>query len=560
MGAQVTAASSGTTATVAAGHGFAADDKLIVGTDATAYRTVSAVTSTTLTLNSAIALADGDLLVNLARDTGTIAPNYDGAGLTVYTDMDYTNTATYNSVITDQYGRYRYFHKGLAIWELVRSAFGPIAIYTSDGDILYSKVGDFETWLTSGRGTSVGMANAYGQFGGIYMSHPTTTSGAQGITWGRGGNANWVVGEDYRTGTLSYLAVLCDQASFVYGTGAIQSGDVLGISWAGADSGAQDGPAWTFNLGGFNPAIGDYDAGFEYQFGMQSKRTTGTGRRTAWFKPVSAQAGLTSGGVDISLVGNTPGLRISQLVGSAWRSTIQFGTQDANANYWALGHDFPNLQTQTFSLYNYKTASYAWYCDAIGMGIGNNAPAYKLDVTGTARVSGVSTLTGGIQGGIVTHSGTWPVQSATAGTDSVCQANKIYLGSVYVPLNGTITGVAYLVGSVGGTSKVIASIYDISGNLLSSSAVAGTVVGTAAQVQLLPLTTPASLAIAGPGYYWIGLTFDSTGPGRLRTVPAQCQAGSGVMGNILTQTFGTPAAIVCPTTFTLDTVPVAHFY
>ena len=135
VGAQVTAASSGTTATVAAGHGFAANDKFIVGTDSTQYRTVSAVTSTTLTLNSAIALAEGDLLVNLARDTGTIAPNYDGAGITIYTDMDYRNTATDNTVLTDQYGRYRYYHQNLERWELVRSDNGPIAVYVDTGDI-----------------------------------------------------------------------------------------------------------------------------------------------------------------------------------------------------------------------------------------------------------------------------------------------------------------------------------------------------------------------------------------------------------------------------------------
>ena len=134
VGAQVTAASSGTTATVAAGHGFAANDKFINGTDVTQYRTVTAVTSTTLTLSADISLAKGDLLVNLAQDTGTIAPNYDGAGLTIYTDMDYTNQATYNTVLTDQYGRYRYFHRGIARWELVRNSTGlPIATYSDTG-------------------------------------------------------------------------------------------------------------------------------------------------------------------------------------------------------------------------------------------------------------------------------------------------------------------------------------------------------------------------------------------------------------------------------------------
>ena len=134
VGAQVTAASSGTTATVAAGHGFATDDKLIVGTDATAYLTVDSVTDTTIVLTEALSLAEGDLLVNLAQDTGTTTPNYDGAGLTVYTDMDYQNAAITNTVLTDSYGRYRYYHRSISRWELVRSAAGPIAVYTDTGD------------------------------------------------------------------------------------------------------------------------------------------------------------------------------------------------------------------------------------------------------------------------------------------------------------------------------------------------------------------------------------------------------------------------------------------
>jgi hypothetical protein len=44
--------------------------------------------------------------------------------------MDYTATATNNTVTTDANGRYRYYHKGIARWELVRGSSGPIALYT----------------------------------------------------------------------------------------------------------------------------------------------------------------------------------------------------------------------------------------------------------------------------------------------------------------------------------------------------------------------------------------------------------------------------------------------
>jgi polygalacturonase len=134
IGAQVTSGSSGTTITVRAGHGFAAGDKVMRGTDVTTFsatNVVASVTSTTVVMNSAYTVAAGDLLVNLAVDSSTAAtPNYDGAGLTVYTTMDYTATATNNTVTTDANGRYRYYHRGIARWELVRTGSTLISLYT----------------------------------------------------------------------------------------------------------------------------------------------------------------------------------------------------------------------------------------------------------------------------------------------------------------------------------------------------------------------------------------------------------------------------------------------
>ena len=90
-GAQVTSGSSGTTITVRAGHGFAAGDKVMRGTDTTTFsatNVVDSVTSTTVVMHSAYTVAAGDMLVNLGVDSSTGAtPNYDGAGLTVYTTL-----------------------------------------------------------------------------------------------------------------------------------------------------------------------------------------------------------------------------------------------------------------------------------------------------------------------------------------------------------------------------------------------------------------------------------------------------------------------------------------
>lgn len=137
VGAQVTTGSSGNTVAVGAGHGFAALDKFIVGTSTAQFKSILSVTSTQLTLDvgQTVDVSTGDLLVNLGQDTGTTTPRYvqSVAGLTVYSTMDYSAVAVDNTVQTDANGRYRYFHTGIARWELARNGTTPIALYTDTG-------------------------------------------------------------------------------------------------------------------------------------------------------------------------------------------------------------------------------------------------------------------------------------------------------------------------------------------------------------------------------------------------------------------------------------------
>jgi hypothetical protein len=124
-GAIVASASTGTTATVDLGHGFAANDKFIVVRSGSyvsgSFNTVSAVTATTLTITAA-SLSVGDVLVNLGPDTGVTSPNYDGSGLTIYSDADGSTAITNEVVTADSGGNYSYYHTGSSdIWELIRS-------------------------------------------------------------------------------------------------------------------------------------------------------------------------------------------------------------------------------------------------------------------------------------------------------------------------------------------------------------------------------------------------------------------------------------------------------
>lgn len=161
--------------------------------------------------------------------------------------------------------------------------------------------------------------------------------------------------------------------------------------------------------------------------------------------------------------------------------------------------------------------------------------------------------------------GTWQPAAATSGTDTACTNGTVYVGRIRVDAPCTATGLQYLIGSVGGTDKVIASLYDESGNLLRSSAAAGATVGTAANAQQVAFALDgdgeaATTIDLEPGFYWVGLTFNGT-TAKFRSVPAHCQVGTNVLGNGLSQTFGTiDTTITPPTTFTADKVPVASLY
>lgn len=149
----------------------------------------------------------------------------------------------------------------------------------------------------------------------------------------------------------------------------------------------------------------------------------------------------------------------------------------------------------------------------------------------------------------------WQPVAATSGTDTACTNGTAYVHSIFVPHTFTATGVRYLIGSVGGTDKVITSLWNADGELIANSATAGTTVGTAANEQAVAFTAP--VVIPGAFRYFIGVTFNGT-TAKFRSVPAH--TGMGLLADGVTQTFGTPANITVPTSFTADKAPVAALY
>jgi hypothetical protein len=142
--------------------------------------------------------------------------------------------------------------------------------------------------------------------------------------------------------------------------------------------------------------------------------------------------------------------------------------------------------------------------------------------------------------------------AATSGTDTTPADGKVFISAIQVPHTMSITGISYLIGSVGGTDKAIAILFDSDGNVVANSATAGTTVGTAANFQRLAFTE--AYTAKGPGLYYVGIVMDGT-TARLRTHAAGDHPTDSV-----SQTFGTPVAITPPTTFTADEGPIAVLY
>lgn len=153
-----------------------------------------------------------------------------------------------------------------------------------------------------------------------------------------------------------------------------------------------------------------------------------------------------------------------------------------------------------------------------------------------------------------------PYNGLSGGTNSTPTDGSVYVTNLIVPTHRrlherTLTGVTYRIGTVGGTDKAIAALFDENGKVLATSALAGVTVGTAATAQSLPFTSQVK---AKPGEYFVGLQFNGN-TARFQTVPAS-PAGPVLSTEVTGGTFGTIVDITPPSTFTADKAPVISVY
>ena len=173
---------------------------------------------------------------------------------------------------------------------------------------------------------------------------------------------------------------------------------------------------------------------------------------------------------------------------------------------------------------------------------------------------GVTELTAGPASGTHTRFFTHPGMTnltTGAGTDSAAVAGSRWTAKIFIPHSCTLTGIGYLIGSVGGTDKVIVELHDAAGKLVAASARAGVTVGTAATMQEVPFTQ--TYGVNGPAYFYITVIMNGT-TGKLRTMAVATPAAYIQNTAYATGTFGTDADYTPPTTFTADYGPVAYTY
>lgn len=153
---------------------------------------------------------------------------------------------------------------------------------------------------------------------------------------------------------------------------------------------------------------------------------------------------------------------------------------------------------------------------------------------------------------------TVPVGSVAYGsfaTSAVHVAGTIYVAELVIERNFLATGVKVLNGATAATDKLIAILYDSAGNVVATSALAGTLAAGTNAFQTLAFT--ATVDVPGPARYYIGIQANGT-----TTTTRRIAASTFIdcLTKSFTGVFGTIPALTVPTTFTADVGPVAYVY
>lgn len=146
-----------------------------------------------------------------------------------------------------------------------------------------------------------------------------------------------------------------------------------------------------------------------------------------------------------------------------------------------------------------------------------------------------------------------PTTSTSQGTDTAAVAGRFFITDLYLPVGCSLTGIAWLVGSVGGTDKVVVALWGADGKVLATSNLAGVAVGAAGAAQNVNFTAPKS--ISGPTMVAVGVQLSGS-TAKLRTAPFPAVCSAVVEGS-----FGTVEPLASfPSGFSASQAPIVTTY
>lgn len=151
----------------------------------------------------------------------------------------------------------------------------------------------------------------------------------------------------------------------------------------------------------------------------------------------------------------------------------------------------------------------------------------------------------------VWHTGNTAPDAVGTGTDATAVNTQTVITEVFVPVNGTITGVKWL-GLASSTGNVQFCLADSTGVVITAACTASTATAATANYQTAAFTTP--YPIKGPGKYFI--LMQNSGSNHYRAWPLG-NFGASVK---TTEVFGTFTNVTPPTTFTADVGLIADLY